>query len=1199
MFSARRLLPVTSPAIASSAAASAAPQLAPETKNCVNPLLAMNPFAYEVEQYEYVAPGASDHEMTEIANQEAWEIRSPYAQEFRLANQPYAELPYGLEAEQSGSSEVAPMIFGIDTASVDENWHADWLKAKDKAEIRFGIIRANLGIWPDKAFKREWPRIKDAGLVRGAYMFLLFGKGRYFDPVAQAKVFIKTVGQLQPDDLPPSLDVEFPGGGRVKTGLSAKQCLDAVRAAWKVLKDNYGVAPIIYTSGRVWHEDLNDLPAPDLIESPLWLARYYYRKGPFVRNPKAFAGGRLNPQVPLPWGDPANWWIHQYQGDARGLPGFNQVDLNRFNTMTSGAKGQRVEWVQRRLRVPETGVFDAATVSALKTCKQRKSLEANDVVDLPTFVLLSWLNPVRRTEGQGETGEFQESEFPDRFELNEREHEFVEEAEAPGPTTASTVKARILWPALGFPAVVTPNSPPSPVPMRDGDASRCICVLVATNKQTLTPAEAAQHLRCVPWAQRGRRRIEANAFAANELAIRSDLGNTPLTLSGRKDPLGEHIRFGTNGGGQNGITACLANRVRDFYRQCGLAFLHEIRVSEAATARLANGQYHLFWNNVQHGEQALSDELTLLLDRFVRPQRPALSKLPSADRDFLFKGYMYEYGGLNAPYNRTRGASPPVPVEILHPLFICRNLSSTLRIGHVTDTHVDVRADVYEHNLNAAKIREPQAARAQHRAPRKLGEYDNFNQSFLKVYDQARKNSDVLLMTGDLIDYGRGHWGLGRAGQLQDDNSYFTDRNWFLFYYLLASGDAYDTPCYTILGNHDWRLNPYPPFAPGAPNPNELLHDHLDLTPDERKQIIALAHGDGYKRKFSYTTRAESAAQLLTDRFGSSVKAFIQMLGQTSNLEQAGFPTETSVESVAWYLFTINPFFDYNFTLPGKQNVLMLDWAKDEAVLFPIIRNGEQSGYSPLFPGDAAGAPKARSSLTGLQQKLVAEFLGGPSRAKIVGVHAPPVSPQPDWYDTDLVLGKKSYADPENARGPKGGHPFFAFTPSTHVTTPHGIIADRGSFGKEDTREWFIKAVADPRYSVRVVLSGHIHRDGIYVVYAPSQPVDIVNPKDPSRRNRLVNPLLVGGVNRLGDKGRKGPVYMTTASAGPRGNFEKRPLNARERASGGTTADPSYALLELTSDGALKGIRFVGVKMSGVVSGSPVAPQREMALAGW
>jgi lysozyme len=305
-------------------------------------------------------------------------------------------------------ASTMPVFFGIDAASVDGNRNADWVRAKNEGEIRFAIIRSNWGTAEDTVFKREWPKIKEAGLVRGAYLFLRVGKGKHLDPVAQAKAMIKTVGALEPGDLPPTLDVEFPGG-RVKTGMSARECLDAARAAWKVLRDHYGVAPIIYTSARVWREDLSDLPAPDLVESPLWLARYPYKSGPFVRDPKAFAKGRLNPPVPPPWGDAGNWWIHQYQGDARGLPGFRQVDMNRFNTMTRGAKGERVKWVQRRLGIAQTGTFDAATAEAVRALKRNKGLAPNDVIDPRTFAFLCWLNPASRAESQSELDELLEA----------------------------------------------------------------------------------------------------------------------------------------------------------------------------------------------------------------------------------------------------------------------------------------------------------------------------------------------------------------------------------------------------------------------------------------------------------------------------------------------------------------------------------------------------------------------------------------------------------------------------------------------------------------------------------------------------------------------------------------------------------------------------------------------------------------------
>ena len=66
------------------------------------------------------------------------------------------------------------------------------------------------------------------------------------------------------------------------------------------------------------------------------------------------------------------------------------------------------------------------------------------------------------------------------------------EAEDTGP---ARIQARLLWPALGFPAVVTPNLRPSTNTMHEGDATTCVCVLVLSDHAALSSAHAAEHLR--------------------------------------------------------------------------------------------------------------------------------------------------------------------------------------------------------------------------------------------------------------------------------------------------------------------------------------------------------------------------------------------------------------------------------------------------------------------------------------------------------------------------------------------------------------------------------------------------------------------------------------------------------------------------------------------------------------------------------
>jgi len=103
-------------------------------------------------------------------------------------------------------------------------------------------------------------------------------------------------------------------------------------------------------------------------------------------------GGKYDPKVPPPWGDAANWWIHQYQGDSRGMPGFFQVDMNRFHGMVKGATGERVNWVQRRLGIDQSGSFDDAMLDKVKGHQSSSGLDATGIIDPKTFATLCWLS---------------------------------------------------------------------------------------------------------------------------------------------------------------------------------------------------------------------------------------------------------------------------------------------------------------------------------------------------------------------------------------------------------------------------------------------------------------------------------------------------------------------------------------------------------------------------------------------------------------------------------------------------------------------------------------------------------------------------------------------------------------------------------------------------------------------------------------
>jgi hypothetical protein len=325
----------------------------------------------------------------------------------------------------------------------------------------------------------------------------------------------------------------------------------------------------------------------------------------------------------------------------------------------------------------------------------------------------------------------------------------------------------------------------------------------------------------------------------------------------------------------------------------------------------------------------------------------------------------------------------------------------------------------------------------------------------------------------------------------------------------------------------------------------------------------------------------------------------VRAIFQASTMDEKGSPAETSIRSVEWYLLSINPFFDYSFGLPTGQKVLMLDWAEDENVLFPIVARGENWPYM-LWQASAASdpGPKARNCLTGLQQRFVQDFVGIGAAAKIIGIHAPPIGPYPDWYDGDLLKGFKVYDKSVEPRGPTNyvarrpdgstrplnGHPLFAIKPREAGA---GVVADYGSF--ESGREDFLKRVTAPGSGVRLVFSGHIHRNGLHIVHVPTVTTNLVQAGNMHMRS--VTEALVRGARPPAVatimEGRNGPLFVNTTSGGPRGN--SHPALKQD-----AKVKPGYTRVQLARDGTIAGVQFVPpMRLAVPVPTHPVGAQRE------
>jgi peptidoglycan hydrolase-like protein with peptidoglycan-binding domain len=283
---------------------------------------------------------------------------------------------------------------GPDYASVDRDSKPNFPAAK-QAGARFVIPRAIYGrpvVSGTKApFKDPvWARDKDAivaaGLKRTAYLFICYPQANVYTPPPedQAQAYIDYVQLDQFKDYIPMIDVEQ------TSTLSSSEMYDWTLRIARLLREHYGAWPGMYTSARVWAENLDHHSPGPLLNCPLWLAKPW----PWLTNTPVHLDGAPAYMPTLIPEFSNQWFIYQYQGDATQWPGFDRtVDANRFRVFGKGAKGAHVVWLQKRLGITADGIFGDQTEAAVKALQTKYGLAADGIVGPSTFAPLCWSNP--------------------------------------------------------------------------------------------------------------------------------------------------------------------------------------------------------------------------------------------------------------------------------------------------------------------------------------------------------------------------------------------------------------------------------------------------------------------------------------------------------------------------------------------------------------------------------------------------------------------------------------------------------------------------------------------------------------------------------------------------------------------------------------------------------------------------------------
>jgi hypothetical protein len=179
-----------------------------------------------------------------------------------------------------------------------------------------------------------------------------------------------------------------------------------------------------------------------------------------------------------------------------------------------------------------------------------------------------------------------------------------------------------------------------------------------------------------------------------------------------------------------------------------------------------------------------------------------------------------------------------------NPVYVSKK--DQLSIGHVTDIHLDTRMALFSQSVaSVIEIKENcvdgVVIKNNDRVVQNTEYYKplkkiaaNFNEIFVNTSKKLLKKADVLVITGDLIDYNKGvhtsqtvrthtrkpseTWDALQSGWLSFDNEFhMEDRNWFMFYKLLLQlYDDHKKPIFTTLGNHDYVKHataPWPLFG--------------------------------------------------------------------------------------------------------------------------------------------------------------------------------------------------------------------------------------------------------------------------------------------------------------------------------------------------------------------------------------------------
>jgi lysozyme len=216
-----------------------------------------------------------------------------YEGESAGAGEPVAERASEVTKVCGADRYTGPQGADVSKYQADFNWKG--------AGVKFGYARVSDGTtYIDSWFEANWQKMKDAGVLRGAYQYFRPGQSA----TAQADMMVKKVGKLGTGDLPCVIDVE------AADGQSAATIASKVQTWLDLVEQGTGKRPVIYTGPYFWQDKVGSTAFG---KYPLWIAHY----------------GTTCPLIPAGW---SKWTFWQYcDGNTQYCSNGKGWDRDVFN----------------------------------------------------------------------------------------------------------------------------------------------------------------------------------------------------------------------------------------------------------------------------------------------------------------------------------------------------------------------------------------------------------------------------------------------------------------------------------------------------------------------------------------------------------------------------------------------------------------------------------------------------------------------------------------------------------------------------------------------------------------------------------------------------------------------------------------------------------------------------------------------------